>query len=315
MNLRVERYAPDMAEVWNAFVAASRNGTFLLDRGYMDYHADRFRDHSLMLCDRQDRILALLPANEHEHEHELHSHGGLTYGGLILGAGAGASLVGEMLGAIRHYLSAHSLAGLHYKTIPWIYHRQPAEEDRYAMFRANAVLTRRDVLSVVAMDSRLPYQNRRVRGMKAARKTGVNVRESNDYDGFWQILEHNLMTRHGTSPVHGLAEIKLLKARFPDAIRLFGAFREDKLVAGVLVYESQRVAHVQYISASPEGRDTHALDLLFDVLLTQTFATKPYFDFGISNEEHGRVLNHGLIEQKEGFGARSIVHDYYYVTA
>lgn len=36
-----------------------------------------------------------------------------------------------------------------------------------------------------------------------------------------------------------------------------------------------------------------------------------YFDFGISNENNGRFLNRGLIAQKEGFGARTIVHDFY----
>ena len=36
-----------------------------------------------------------------------------------------------------------------------------------------------------------------------------------------------------------------------------------------------------------------------------------YFDFGISNEQGGRKLNRGLIDQKEGFGARAVVHDHY----
>ena len=51
--------------------------------------------------------------------------------------------------------------------------------------------------------------------------------------------------------------------------------------------------------------------LLFLTLLQDTYADKPWFDFGISNEDHGRVLNEGLVMQKEGFGARSVVHDHY----
>lgn len=39
------------------------------------------------------------------------------------------------------------------------------------------------------------------------------------------------------------------------------------------------------------------------------YASKPYFDFGTSDED-GK-LNLGLIDQKEGFGARTVVHDHY----
>lgn len=313
MSLRVDRYRPELADQWNAFVAASRNGTFLLDRGYMDYHCERFHDHSLVLLDAEARTVALLPANEHDGV--LHSHAGLTYGGLVLGPDSGAADALAMLEAVRGYLRQQRMAGLQYKTIPWIYHRQPAEEDRYALFRAGARLSRRDVLSVAPREDRLGYQSRRVRGVKAARKAGITVAESAAYAGFWKILAETLQSRHGADPVHSLAEIELLHARFPDAIRLFLASHEGAVVAGTVIYESHRVAHVQYIAASEAGRRTHALDLLFDTLLTGVYADKAYFDFGISNEQAGQVLNVGLVEQKEGFGARSVAHDYYELSA
>ena len=44
--IAVRPYTPDEAECWNELVAQSRNGTFLFDRRYMDYHSDRFADHS-----------------------------------------------------------------------------------------------------------------------------------------------------------------------------------------------------------------------------------------------------------------------------
>ena len=63
-------------EEWNAFVAQSKNGTFLFDRRFMDYHADRFQDYSLMFYD-EDRLLAVMPA--HVDGDCLVTHGGLTY--------------------------------------------------------------------------------------------------------------------------------------------------------------------------------------------------------------------------------------------
>lgn len=308
-TLNVAQYsAADEAE-WNRFVADSRNGTFLLDRRFMDYHADRFEDHSLLLHDERGELVAVMPANRSGDV--VHSHAGLTYGGLLVGPRSGSAQMLEMMSAVVAHLRAQDIARLIYKTIPWIYHRQPAEEDRYALFRLDARLVRRDVLSVVPALPRLKFQERRMRGAKAARKAGVEVSEDTDFTAFWAVLTDNLMQRYGVGPVHSLAEIELLHGRFPDAIRLFTARQHGEVVAGVVMFETPTVAHVQYISANDAGKELHALDLLFRTLLEERYRDKAFFDFGISNEDAGRVLNEGLVAQKEGFGARTVTHDYY----
>ena len=103
----------------------------------------------------------------------------------------------------------------------------------------------------------------------------------------------------------------MLRARFPANIRLHTARRDNELLAGVVVYLSDRVAHAQYIAASPRGREVCALDLLFDHLINDPSHDGDYFDLGGSHEDGGRVINEGLIDQKEGFGARSVAHDHY----
>ncbi len=51
-----------MAEEWDRFVSRSLQPSFLLLRGYMDYHSHRFADYSL-IARRGGRILAMLPAD------------------------------------------------------------------------------------------------------------------------------------------------------------------------------------------------------------------------------------------------------------
>ena len=313
MMISVEQYRSVMAPEWNEFIARSRNGTFLLDRRYMDYHSARFTDHSLLLRDGDGRLLGLLPANVQDDA--LASHGGLTYAGLVVAPKTGVLQVLGMLAAVRASLRDAGLRRLLYKTIPAIYHRAPSEDDRYALHVEGAALTRRDVLSVVARGDRPAYQERRARGIKSARKDGVVIAEDPAaLAGFWEILAETLATRHTAAPVHSLQEILLLQARFPEAIRLFTARHGGAVVAGAVVYETDRVAHVQYIAANDAGRRLRALDLLFHVLLAEIYVDKPWFDFGISNERSGE-LNNGLVEQKEGFGARVVVHDHYELTA
>ena len=79
--IEIKRYTPQEKQDWNDFVAKSRQGTFLFDRNYMDYHQDRFHDHSLMIF-YNGKLCALLPANEVV-DKTLISHQGLTDGGLL----------------------------------------------------------------------------------------------------------------------------------------------------------------------------------------------------------------------------------------
>ena len=61
MSIEVVRYHPGLEDQWNQLVADSRNGLFLFDRRYMDYHSDRFPDLSaIAYCDGAPSVL--LPA-------------------------------------------------------------------------------------------------------------------------------------------------------------------------------------------------------------------------------------------------------------
>jgi hypothetical protein len=310
LDLLIERYATSFKGEWDAFAQASKNGTFLFTRDFMEYHSDRFDDHSLIVR-RGAEILALLPANSVGAE--LHSHQGLTYGGLVMSASMTTPDAVAVFDSLLAHLRREGFHRVHYKTMPSIYHRIPAEEDLYALFLADAMLSRRDVLSVVPLGRRGPVQSRRRRGASKAAKQGVLITEAEHFGAYWGLLTRHLQERYGVDPVHALDEIELLRRRFPDAIKLFEARIGVDVIAGVVIFESPMVAHVQYIAASMQGREASALDAIFQHLLENVFDRKPYFDFGISNEQAGRYLNHGLIEQKEGFGARTVVHDHYVI--
>jgi hypothetical protein len=305
----VERYRDVDAATWDAFVRASRNGTFLFERGYMDYHRDRFPDHSLVVRDPGGELVAVLPA--HAAGDVVASHRGLSYGGLVIGPRTKTPDVLRAFEAVLLHLQAAGFRALDYKTVPHIYHCHPAEEDRYALFLLGAELVRRDLLSVVDLGDRLPYQGRRARGVKKAQSAGVTVQPETDFAEYWDLLSAALAERHGAAPVHSLPEIQTLSERFPANIRLHTARQGGRLLAGVVTYESDRVSHAQYIAASPEGRELAALDLMFDHLLNDPGWDYAYFDFGGSHAEDGRVINAGLIDQKEGFGARAVAHDQY----
>lgn len=307
--MRVERFTGVARGLWDDFVHNSKNGTFLFLRDYMEYHQDRFEDHSLIIREERGPLVALMPASRKGEA--LESHGGLTYGGLVADATMTARRMLEVFEALLDYLRRESFSLLRYRAIPHIYHRAPAEEDLYALARNGARVLRRATLSV--LDARHPVeaQTRRRRGVRKALAAGLVCRESDDLAAYWELLTAVLHETYGAKPVHSLEEISLLRDRFPRNIRLFGCFADASLVAGALIYETPTVARAQYIAASETGKRLSALDLLFEVLLREVFPEKAYFDFGTSESPDGLDLNRGVLEYKESLGARTVVQDTY----
>ena len=317
-GMKLRRYAATDAAPWNQFVQNSKNGTFLFQRSYMDYHADRFSDHSLIAISDGGKWMAVLPACKKADV--LSTHAGLTYGGWVTDSAMTCPDMMHLFDQMLIYLALQGFASVRYKSIPHIYHRLPAQEDLYALFRHDAVIDRRDTLSVLDLRAMPLTQERRRRGAKKAVQRLVEIRlEQNspqNYADFWQCLEFNLHAQFGEKPTHSLVEIQKLCSLHPENIRLHVACLGNELCAGVVVYLCEPVCHVQYISATPAGKQSAALDLLF-MKLTSYYKQQEsfwYLDFGISNELDGRYLNLGLIEQKEGFGARTVVHDFYQLT-
>lgn len=307
--VEVTKYSAEYENVWDAFVSTSRNGTFMLQRDYMEYHADRFKDHSLLFT-KKGKIIALLPANVVDTE--VQSHGGLSYGGIICGADMKAQLMLEVFEAMILYFRSLGFESINYKAIPHIYHQQPAEEDLYALFRNGARLYRRDLNTVISLAHTLPYSKLRKRKLK--QPYSLALRQSKDFDQFMGLCQELLLQKYKLAPVHTAAEIRLLATRFPENIKLFTATQHERIFAGILVFETNTVAHCQYIATSAEGREADALDVLTDYLISKVYSHKVYFSFGVSTEAQGHYLNQALIRNKESYGGRGVVQDFYRIT-
>ena len=319
------RYTQNKQTEWDDFVKVSKNGTFLFLRSYMDYHSDRFQDHSLMFYNEKNRLIAVLPANIkttastltpnlstlNSQPSTLHSHQGLTYGGFVLSPEIHISEVGELFRLTVAYLKENGFCEWIYKQIPYIYHLIPSQEEDYWLWRYNATLKACNMMTAIDLgNSEIDITSSRKRTyLNKLTRQGYTVVIDADIRDFWPILEDNLMERFGSHPVHSLSEITLLKQRFPNNIVCCTVKNSDGItIAGTLLFITQQVVRTQYISASHEGKHTNALDYLMLSLINH-YKSHPeyrYFEFGTSMAEDGIHLNEGLILQKEGFGGRAV---------
>lgn len=306
--IEVVRYQPSEKKKWDQFVENSKNGLFLFYRDYMDYHADRFIDTSLMFY-KDGNLIGLMPANV-ENE-TLVSHGGLTFGGIVSNVKMTTEIMLEIFEKSKEFLKRDGFRKLIYKAIPYIYHLIPSEEDKYVLFINNARLFKTEVTSVINLQNRQEVQERRRRAVKKAKKENLIVTQSDDYESFMAIAASVLEKKYNLRPVHTAEELRKLANLFPAHIKLFIAEFSGTMLGGVIVYENKTIAHSQYSVSNDDGKNAGALDLVFDFLINDYYKEKQYFDFGVSTENGGRSLNRGLIQQKEGFGARAVVHESY----
>ena len=307
--MTIVKYTVDQKNNWNEFVKNSKNSHFFFQRDYMEYHNDRFEDFSLLFFDETDKLIALLPANIKESI--LYSHQGLTFGGFLVDDKMKTETMLEIFESLKHFLKEQNIKKIFYKCIPYIYHIKPSEEDRYALFRNDAKLIRRDVTSTIDLTEQVRYSKGRKWTINKAKKELIETFESDNYETFWELLTGVLESNNEAKPVHTLEEMNKLASLFPKNIKLFLAKKDERIVSGALIYENQNIVHTQYLANSEEGRELGALELLIDYLIKDIYKNKKYFDFGISNEDAGKYLNTGLRAQKEGFGARAVVHDFY----
>jgi len=307
--MKIIKYTKDNKHQWNDFIKNSKNSHFFFQRDYMEYHSDRFDDFSLLFLDEKDKLITILPANIKDDI--LYSHQGLTFGGFLVDDRMKTETMLEIFEILKEFLKKENIQKMVYKCIPYIYHIKPSEEDRYALFRNDARLIRRDVSSTIDLREQVRYSKGRKWTINKAKKEKIEIIESQDYKTFWNLLSGVLESNHAARPVHSLEEMESLVDLFPKNIKLFLALKDDEVVSGSLMYINTNTVHTQYLANSEIGRDTGALDLLIDYLIKDVYKDKKYFDFGISNEDDGKYLNTGLIAQKEGFGAKAIAQDFY----
>lgn len=313
-DIELRPYSPSLQREWDEFAARSRNATFLHQRPYMDYHADRFTDCSLMAY-ASGKLVALLPCC-HIPGDGVSSHAGLTYGGWLLPP---AHMDGtRMLAIFRHwlvYLRACGIKRAVYKPVPYIFCRQPSQEDLFALHACGFSLTRRLLSSTVDLSSAWKMDMSKRQQVRKALKSDARFCESRDLDGFYALLCECLASRHDARPVHTLPELKLLCSRFPENIRLHAALTPDgEIQAAVLIYYTGLTAHSQYACTTPYGRAHYLLTALYHNLMTQTYAHCRYFDFGTSNDPDTDALDPGLLAQKAALGATGVCFDTYSLT-
>lgn len=308
MTIKVLRYAPEHRTAWDTLVDGARNGLFLFRRDYMDYHADRFEDASMLALVGGEAV-ALLPASIDRATGLATSHAGLTFGGVLVKRDLRGAVAIEAVDSLLDELKVAGARELEVRVLPAFLASYPSAEIVYALWRRGFALTRRDLSSVLPLHDPLALNSSKKQAIAKAVKAGLKV--GGGTLARFHALLGDVLGRHGAVPVHRLDELERLSGKFPRDILLRSVERDGVMLAGVLVFRYPTAWHTQYMAASDDGRKFGALDLIVASLIDEARgAGAAWLSFGTSTTDQGRSLNEGLLWQKESFGARSVTHDF-----
>lgn len=302
-NCTLNRYRPDMKGQWNDFIGMAKNGNFLFFRDYMDYHSDRFVDHSLMFYLNRE-LIGCLPATRMGRT--LHSHRGLTYGGLVMHPDIRLQAVLAITKRLATHLRDSGLDGLVYSPMPHIYHRLPAEEDLEALAKLGVQIVDSKAISVLRVgDHRDLFSNNRLRDVARFRKLGLTVVRSNDFAAFMTLCALHLSQRFSAKPIHTVAEIQALANRFPNNIQLYAVHNHSQMIAGVILYRNALCARMQYLAHDDRGREACAITAILAHIIDDALPPNTWLELGHSVGSAGE-FNEGVFAYKESLGARAI---------
>jgi hypothetical protein len=212
------------------------------------------------------------------------------------------------------YLVQQGFLVLFYKPQPYVYPRQPAQDDLFCLYQHQAFLTQRTILSVLDLTQPLPASQLRQRCLRRAKSQNLVITGSKEVTAYMQLVAELYHQANISSPTHTAAEMQYLMQAFPENIKLLTAYSEQELVGGVLLFIHPQAVNLQYMATSEVGKQKHALDLLIHTVIDTYRNKKKYLSFGSSQDiREPYHLNFNLLQNKSSYGARGVVQDTYQI--
>ena len=316
MSITVRKYRKSDLKEWDEFVENSNNGTIFHLRKFLSYHPDdRFIDNSLIF-EKKEKIISIFPSvlKEKESKISLISHPGASMGSCVVPKNFAFSDALELTEQLVSYASKNGIDRLQITLPPIIYDKRLSQYLDFAYQKSGFTYQKREVTSILFLESTIEkslekFKSNHRTAVRKAEKSGIQIRQSEDFTSFFSILEKNLSIRHNVKPAHTLEEMLQLKKLFPEKIKLFGAFYKEEMIAGVVNFiVSTRVVLAFYISHMEKYQELRPINLLFYQIFKWAIQNHlQIFDFGIFTINENP--NMGLARFKENFGASGVFRD------
>lgn len=318
--MEVIRYTEDFRKDWEEFIATTINGNFLHTRAFYDHNEQNAKDDFSLIFFKKNKIVAVLPSIilVKEGKKIINSHARSTYGGFIISKSIGVKdaldIVNLTLDIAKKELADEIIIRNPFK----IFYNTISEETDYAMWYHGFEIKFRELETYIDLRPSIEVIKKQYdKGTKyniVKAWKHVQVEETEDFGGYWKILASNLYEKYKKEPTHSIENILKLRNNVgKDNIRLFGAYHENVLVAGCVIFVLNNSLHAQYIAQNNNHQEFRPINAIIDYIIdwgkNKNF---DYFNLGTANEDEGKFINEGLFHFKESFGGRGVLRETVY---
>jgi hypothetical protein len=258
------------------------------------------------------KLIAVLPANKVDNS--LYSHQGLTYGGFLFGFDLNNSEFNTIINSVLRYLRMQHVDYLELKLLPDFYQKKNSKMLLDNLIKSNAFNFRTDKVLAIDYHNALNIHKTKLKHFRKNKNKGFEIKEESGLNSFWnEVLIPRLKEKHNVNPVHSLEEISALKLNFPEKIRQFNIYLNERILAGITIFDKGKIIKSQYGATTRSGQEERALEFLFIHLIEKFKAEgRDFFSMGtVRDEKKPLGYNEGLLKQKEELGC-SIFYQHFY---
>lgn len=317
MDSQVRRLVYDASQSgdWDAFVRDSNNGTLFHQQSFLKYHADAAaRGAESLLLYKGESLLAVIPLGPSGEPAFIRSPWGASFGGPVLARNRFADAA-MAVAALLEQAREKSWRRISLTPAPMQYHTVPDASLEFALLKAGFSVHRRELaqgidLRALAGESEDAYAQDCRANVRKARRSGIEVRPTDDITAFHAILEES-RRRLGTRPTHSAEELVRLRGNLGEAFILLGAYQGEALVGGLLGFAANARVFLNFYNCTKDDARGSGVDNLLNHEAIDRARQKGfhYYDFGTSSVD--MKANEGLIKFKESFGSQSRFRDTY----
>ena len=308
-----KRFEEDDTKEWDDFVFhKARNASFLHSRRYLSHETKNQSEDFSWMFYQKHRLVAIFPAvlASQGSTKQLISHFRLTYGGFVFDESVGTKEAKTIVSDLLEIAKSASVKQILIRNPFRIYNQIQSDEFDYALWFHGFEIHARMIECCITLDrhcfSRISTHLSRI----LRKKKAIECSFSEQIPAFYEILLNNLQKKYQVQPTHSLEQLLFLQRQFPEQIKLVSVCKHSEMIAGILIFLHKNVIHTQYIARNDAFDSENPLHHLIAFLMSWGAQNDfQYLNLGSVNEQQGRVLNEGLLQFKESFGARALLRE------
>lgn len=318
-------YEKKYEQLWDEFVLKhSINGNFLQTRNFYNYHKNgKFKDASIIFI-KNDKIAAVLPANETDGGLNLLAHQGSTFGGIVIGKEFANTLnYNWIFKEMTEYFVHKQYRKVELRMHNWLY--SPSENHNELLdyyFQLYGFRVRSEVgfymdLRKLNKDYTQYFEKLKKRKLKKAQKYGLLFKKitiNKEIQEFYDVLVDN-MKKFDTIPLHTCEELIDFKDnRLKNVVSFYGVYFRNIMIAGSMVFNfcNNKVFHTQYLASRQEYLEYCPNEFMYTKLIETALEEEYRFlSYGTATLDHGNIYNESLGIYKEGYNTDSYLNNTY----